>query len=108
MRSLFFAAAVSVLTFAATARAKEAKAIWDAKCAGCHGDKGDADTKMGKKVKMPDFTKAELQTKVTDDQLHNAIAKGVKDSKMKPFEEKLSPQEIDSLVKYIRQLGGAK
>jgi mono/diheme cytochrome c family protein len=97
-------ALVLTLSLSAAAYADDAAAdIWKAKCKGCHGEDGKAKTKMGEKEKIPDLTNAEFQKKHSDDQLKDVIANGSKDNaKMKAFKEKLTPEQIDSLVKYIR------
>ena len=97
-------ALVLTLSLSAAAYAEESSAdIWKAKCKGCHGDDGKAKTKMGEKEKIPDLTNAEFQKKHTDAQLKEVITNGSKDNaKMKAFKDKLTPEQIDSLVKYIR------
>lgn len=97
-------ALVLTLSLSAAAYAEDAAAdLWKAKCKGCHGEDGKAKTKMGEKEKIPDLTNAEFQKKHSDDQLKDVITNGSKDNaKMKAFKEKLTPEQIDSLVKYIR------
>src|SRR4051812_15788662 len=96
----FWMGAVFSLMFASAAMADDAPAeIWKAKCKGCHGDNGNADTKMGHKEKIPDFTTAEFQKHMSDADIRTVIADGSdKNTKMKAFKEKLSPAEIDGLV----------
>jgi mono/diheme cytochrome c family protein len=98
-------ALVLTLSLSAAAYAEETSAdIWKAKCKGCHGDDGKAKTKMGAKENIPDITAAEWQKKHSDEQIKDAIANGSKkeNSKMKAFKDKLTPEQIDGLVKYIR------
>ncbi len=49
---------------------------------------------------VPNFTDAEWQASVTDEQLIKSITNGKK--KMPKQEGKLSPEEIKAVVKYIR------
>jgi mono/diheme cytochrome c family protein len=97
---------ILTLTLAFTpAFADEAGDIWKAKCKGCHGEDGKANTKVGQKEKVADVSQAEWQKKHTDADIRKVITDGSeKNSKMKAFKEKLTPEEIDSLVKYIRGL----
>jgi cytochrome c6 len=97
-------ALVLTLSLSAAAYAEDTAAdTWKAKCKGCHGDDGKAKTKMGEKEKIPDLTNAEFQKKHSDDQLKNVITNGSKDNaKMKAFKDKLTPEQIDALVKYVR------
>lgn len=105
MRALIFAAALAVpAALASPARAADAEANWQKKCAGCHGKDGRAETNMGKKLKIKDMTTAEWQAKNSDAKINDVITNGVKDTKMKAFAGKLTPDEIGALVQYIRGL----
>ena len=98
-------ALVLTLALAATAYAEETQDVWNAKCKSCHGEDGKAKTKMGEKEKIPDMTNADWQKNHSDEKIRDAIVNGSKDNaKMKPFKDKLTPEQIDSLVKYIRTL----
>jgi mono/diheme cytochrome c family protein len=79
--------------------------VWKAKCKSCHGEDGKAKTQMGKKEKIPDMTTAEWQKAHSDEKIRTVIAEGSKDNaKMKAFKDKLTPEQIDALVKHIRSL----
>ena len=69
--------------FAATsALAADAKENWDQLCAKCHGADGSGNTKMGKKLKVADYTDAAVQAKFTDEQLAKVTLEGsTKDGK---------------------------
>jgi mono/diheme cytochrome c family protein len=98
-------ALVLTLALAANAYAEEVKDVWNAKCKSCHGEDGKAKTKMGEKEKIPDMTNADWQKNHSDEKIRDYIVNGSKDNpKMKPFKDKLTPEQIDSLVKYIRTL----
>jgi mono/diheme cytochrome c family protein len=75
------------------------KKIFKNECQKCHDYNGKG-TKRGKRLGVPDFTDAEWQASVTDEQLINSITNG-KD-KMPKQEGRLSPEEIRAMVKYIR------
>ena len=75
--------------------------LYKSKCAMCHGPDGAGKTLMGEKLKIPALQSAEVQKK-TDADLKALIAKG-KD-KMPAYEAKLSKEQIDKLVVYIRDL----
>jgi len=66
-------------------------------CAKCHGDDGRAQTMKGKNVKARNFTDAEWQADETDAELIESVTEG-KDE-MPPFGKKLTPEQIESLVK---------
>ena len=69
------------------------------KCIKCHGRDGKG-TKRGKKLGSPDFTDAEWQASVTDEQLIDSITNGKK--KMPKRGHKMTPEEIKAMVKYVR------
>ena len=102
------ASVVSLLAAAiVSARAGDAKALWDANCAQCHGANGNANTKMGKQVGAKDLTDAKVQASFTDAQATTAIKDGVKENgktTMKAFGGKLSDDDIKALVAYVRKL----
>jgi mono/diheme cytochrome c family protein len=80
----------------------DAKATFDAKCAECHGKDGRARTFKSKHfVHARDLTNAQWQNEVTDERLFNSINKGK--GKMPAFGKKLPEDQIDALVRYVRQ-----
>ena len=99
-------AACLIAALAGTARADDARALWEKTCASCHGKDGKGDTKMGRKVDVKDYTDAKVQGAFTDEQAIKAVKEGIKDDKgkerMKPYGELLSDEEIKSLVAYLR------
>ncbi|MBN1209831.1 MAG: cytochrome c [Myxococcaceae bacterium] len=98
-------ALVLALSLSASAYAEDSAAVWKAKCKSCHGEDGKAETKMGKKEKISDISTEAWQAKHSDDDILKVITEGSKENaKMKPFKEKLTPEQIDGLVKHIRSL----
>jgi cytochrome c6 len=92
-----FALLATIGSFAAEPGADTYKA----KCASCHGATGAGDTAMGKNLKLKDLGSAEVQ-KQSDAELTAVIAKGKKP--MPGYEGKLTNDQINDLVKYIRSL----
>lgn len=95
---------IGVLAAAMSTRAaaQDGKALYLAHCKKCHGETGkpsDAIKKMNPKIET--FDAAFFATR-TDAQL----AKGITDGKgkMKPFKDKLTPEEIAAVAKYTRAL----
>jgi cytochrome c553 len=88
-----------------SARAADAKALYEQDCAKCHGVDGKGETKMGKKLGAKDYTDAKVQAELKDDAAVKAIKEGLKDkegkSLMKPAEG-MSDQDITGLVAYMR------
>jgi cytochrome c553 len=87
--------------------AADAKENWSQLCAKCHGADGAGNTKIGKKLKVKDYTDAKVQAEFTDEQLAKTTLDGsTKDGKelMKGYKEDLSPTDVTALVAYIRQM----
>ena len=102
MKNIFRASLV-VLTvaFALSTCFADAGADYKAKCATCHGPDGKGDTAMGKTMKVKDLGSAEVQ-KQSDADVTTIIDKGKKP--MPGYEGKLTKEQIDGLVKYVRSL----
>jgi mono/diheme cytochrome c family protein len=81
----------------------DAKATFDAQCAKCHGRDGRAHTTRGRLAHARDMTNAAWQNEVSDERLFNSINKG-KGKNMPAYGKKLSEDQIDALVRYVRQL----
>lgn len=80
--------------------------VWMEHCSRCHGADGTANTKIGKKLKLSDYSSAAVQARMTDDDIYKATAEGVFDEKgkerMPAYKEKLSEKEMRDLVKQVR------
>lgn len=82
-----------------------AKEIWGKRCVFCHGVDGKSQTKKGRQYKAPNFTTPKWQRSTDDSEIVDAVTNGVPKTKMPPFKDKLSPEEIKSLVPYVRAFG---
>jgi mono/diheme cytochrome c family protein len=94
---------------APAAAPRSAEEIWQMKCKFCHGEDGKSQTKKGRKLHAPDFTKAKWQKHTTDQEIVEAVTDGITDKgkpKMPSFKEKLAPGEIQSMVPYLRAFAG--
>jgi cytochrome c6 len=91
------------LSLATTASAENVTELWAAKCKSCHGSDGRAQTPTGKKESVVDMTQPAWQQSQTDSDIREFISEGSpRNKKMKPYKEKLTAEQIDSLVTYIR------
>jgi cytochrome c553 len=105
MKKLLIIGLSIALAGAWSARADDAKTIFDTKCAKCHGDDGKGQKTMGKKLGCKDWTDAAVQAKFTDDDATKAIKEGFKDSDGKTLmkaAEGLSDDDVKGLVAYVR------
>jgi mono/diheme cytochrome c family protein len=71
-------------------------------CSSCHGKDGRAKSLKGRLKHARDLTDRSWQDDTTDERLFNAISNGKR--KMPSFKKKLSEQDIDALVTYVRAL----
>jgi len=96
-----------VAGLAATAYAFDPAATWVDRCAKCHGPDGRGETKMGRKLKLRDYTDAKIQSEFTDAQAFTAIKEGIADNtgkvRMHPINN-LSDDEVRAMVAYFRTL----
>jgi cytochrome c553 len=94
--------AVVLLPTTVLGDAKAGKAVYDKKCASCHGANGEGKPALAKalKVEIRDLGSKEVQAK-TDAQLKKESVEGV--GKMKAVAG-LSDQEVKDLLEFIRSL----
>jgi cytochrome c len=87
------------------AGARTPKEIYQQRCMVCHGADGKGQTKKGRQLKAKDFTRPKFQEHTTDKEIVDAITDGIPKHKMPAFKDKLSPEEIQALVGYVRAFG---
>jgi mono/diheme cytochrome c family protein len=98
----------ALVTLPMISHAGSAEEVWMKNCKKCHGADGKGDTPMGKKFEVRDYTDAAVQASLTDEAIKASIVDGVtnEDGKkvMMAFGNKLSDEEADALVAYLRSL----
>ncbi|RKG90723.1 cytochrome c [Corallococcus sp. CA053C] len=95
----------TLLLCAPAARADDAADLWSKSCKSCHGPDGRAQTRMGQKEAIVDMSQAAWQKAETDADLRDVIANGSSHNpKMKAYKDRLTPEQMDALVRYIRTL----
>jgi mono/diheme cytochrome c family protein len=80
----------------------DGKKIYNARCSICHGIDGRGNTDSGRKVKAKDLRAPDVQNQ-SDDLLMETVIHGF--GKMPGFEKKLSPDKIQQVLAYVRELG---
>lgn len=78
----------------------DAKKLFKTHCIPCHGEDGKG-TDLGKGLGTPDLTDAEWQRTKPDTRFVEQILNG--SEKMFAFKEKLTMEEVQALVAYVRQ-----
>ena len=86
----------------ASPKETDASALFAKNCATCHGKDGSAKTFKAKFNHARNLTDPEWQASVTDERLFNSITNGR--GHMPAWGKKLSEEEINSLVAYVRHL----
>ena len=81
---------------------RTAAALYAGNCASCHGRDGGAKTSKARINHARKLNDAEWQNRASDERIFNSIMNGK--GKMPAYAKKLSEQEIDSLVIYVRSL----
>ena len=97
-------AATPAPTAAAADDLASARATFKAACINCHkenGEGGVAELDEGVRIKVPSF-KTEHSIQHTDQQFARKIANGDKDEGMPAFKDRLTPEQINALVRFIR------
>ena len=76
-------------------------------CAGCHGDTGHGDGKMGAELtpKPSNLSDADWKHGATDGEIFTVVRDGVKGTGMKGFTSKLTAHQLWDVVNYVRSLG---
>ncbi len=87
----------------AGANSRAAQALWDARCATCHGREGRGDGPGKPPVaQIPDFTSRDYVSKHTDAELHAIVKNGR--GLMPAFGADLTDLGIDAMIAHVRTL----
>ena len=81
---------------------QSAAQLYTKQCASCHGKDGRSKTIKGRLKHSRDLTDREWQEKVSEERIFNAINNGK--GKMPAYGKKLSQEQVESLVTYVRAL----
>jgi mono/diheme cytochrome c family protein len=97
--------ALLALAVAGSLRAQQpADSLYAKNCLSCHGAKGTPNPAMAHSMAgLPDFADAHTLASVADSTLKNVVSAG-KGRMMPSYKSRLTPEQIASLVRYIRTL----
>lgn len=104
--ALAFSAAGLSLS-AADLNSNNVRTLWFDECGRCHGDDGKANTPVGRKLHLRDYSSRKIQAEFTDEQAMDQIRHGkMKENKtmMPAFKGKLSEAEMAQLLSYLRSM----
>ena len=105
MKKLLMLSIAAMALVALSARAEDAKALYDQSCAKCHGADGKGDTKVGQKLGVKDYSTAAVQDALKDDVAFKSIKEGLKDKDGKSLmkaADGIADSDIKALVAYMR------
>jgi mono/diheme cytochrome c family protein len=101
-----FALGIATFTVATlSARAQDAKSLYESDCAKCHGSDGKGQTKMGQKLGAKDYTDPKIQEALKDEAGIKAIKEGLQNADGKTLmkaSEGISDADAKGLVAYMR------
>jgi mono/diheme cytochrome c family protein len=108
IRPMLVAVLVAAFTTGAQrahAQAPDGKALYEENCRKCHGVRGTPPKTMKEKFPKIATFDAEFITKRSEDSVVKVLTKGVgKAEDMKSFKDKLSPEEMAAVAKYVHEL----
>jgi mono/diheme cytochrome c family protein len=91
---------------AAVAQEPDGKAVFDKSCKMCHGADGTPPAAMLKMMPtLPAFT-AEFMASRSQDSVVAVLTNGTANGKKKPMKDKLTPEEMAAVAKYVRETLG--
>ncbi len=93
-------ASLVVLLSAAYTRADGAAAIYEKKCATCHGKDGKGHTRMGEKLGIKELAVLPAGSTTTAADVEKVVRDGK--GKMPAFKDKLSDDEIKALAAFVK------
>jgi len=82
----------------------DGKLLFATTCARCHGPEGVPESTRAARLGVRDLTSPELQSSLSDDDLREQIRSGSPNGRMPAFASRLTADEIDAIVAYVRSL----
>jgi len=101
LRNLSLVAALVAIACTLSFAAESGEGVYKAKCASCHGVDGKGQTAIGKRLSIKDLASSDVQNK-HDSEIKLLIQDGK--GKMPAYKSKLTDEQIENLVVYIRSL----
>jgi mono/diheme cytochrome c family protein len=92
-------------TFANPVDSETGRDIFFKHCKACHGNKGDGKTFAANVLNPPpkNFTSEKSKQQLTEERMIRSVTEGRKGTAMMPWKSRLTAQEIQAVVDYIRQ-----
>ncbi len=107
--AVLLAGGMLVVSLAQPVRAEDGKPIFDKNCSTCHGPTGKGDGPAGKMLKPPPADLGTVTKGMSDADVAKVIKEGGKSigksASMPGFKGKLSDDQIQGLVQYVKGFG---
>lgn len=107
--AVLLAGSMLVVSLANPVRAEDGKPIFDKNCSTCHGPAGKGDGPAGKMLKPPPADLGTVTKTMSDADVAKVIKEGGKSigksASMPGFKGKLSDDQIQGLVQYVKGFG---
>jgi len=78
--------------------------VWMRRCASCHGDDGRGKTRFAEGRPFADLTDDNWKHGSDLESMKRLIAEGDTKSPMPAFRDRISPEEIDAVARYVQSL----
>lgn len=93
------------IAFADPVDSETGRDIFFKHCKACHGNKGDGKTFAANVLNPPpkNFTSEKSKQQLTEEQMIRSVTEGRKGTAMMPWKSRLTAQEIQAVVQYIRK-----
>lgn len=82
----------------------DGRAVYEEACARCHGPGGVPDRGQVVRLGVKDLTQAEVQARMTDDDIRGQIVNGSKNQQMPSFRGVLTDAQLDAVIAHVRTL----
>ncbi|MFT4579106.1 MAG: mono/diheme cytochrome c family protein [Nitrospinales bacterium] len=95
----------SSIAFADPVGPETGRDIFFKHCKACHGNKGDGKTFAANVLNPPpkNFTSEKSKQQLTEERMTRSVTDGRKGTAMMPWESRLTSNEIEAVVNYIRR-----
>lgn len=102
LKMVWLTAGLVLAASTAAAQAPDGKALYEKNCKMCHGGDGTPPPAMQKMMPTLAPLTAQFMASRSDDSVVKVLATGT--AKMKPYKDKLTPEEMAAVAKYLREM----
>lgn len=108
MKTLWLVMGLSLTAYAANAQQTVGLALYEKNCKMCHGVDGTPPAAMAKMLPTLPTLNAKFMESRSEDSVEKVLTNGTANGKMKGFKGKLTPEQIEAIAEYVKELAKAK